>query len=202
MKRFALLIVGALLLVGCGTTDPVPFLSPGSAPASSAPALPVADPTAITIPAIGAHSTLVPLGLTVAGELAVPPVDDPLQASWYAGADPAESGDEIQPGERGPAVVVGHVDGVIDGRKGQPGIFARLSELKPDDEILIDRADGTRVRFLVDRVEKHSKSDFPTDEVYGATEQPELRLITCGGEFDRSAGHYTANFIVWASIAP
>ena len=203
MKRLLPLIVGALLVAGCGTqTEHVPFVSPESAPPPSSAPAPVADPTAITIPAIDAHSTLAPLGLTVAGELAVPPVDQPGQASWYAGAKPDVPGDEFQPGERGPAVIAGHVDGVINGRKGQPGIFFRLHELTPGAEILIDRADGSQVRFLVDRVAKFPKAKFPTDEVYGPTPVPTLRLITCGGAFDRGAGHYTDNWIVWASIAP
>ena len=200
MIRLLSLIVGVLLVGGCGAAAPEPRLSPGAASASSAPA-PVADPTAITIPAIGAHSTLIPLGLGPDGELAVPPVDEPLQASWYAGAKPDVDGDEIQPGEIGPSVVAGHVDGVINGKKGQPGIFARLHELKPGDEILIDRADGSQVRFLVDRVEKHSKADFPSEAVYGATTGPELRLITCGGAFNRSSGHYEDNWLAFATLA-
>ena len=200
MIRLLTLIVGVLLVGGCGAAAPEPRLSPGAASASSAPA-PVAGPTAITIPSIDAHSTLVPLGLDAKGELAVPPVDDPLQASWYAGAKPDVDGDEIQPGEIGSAVVAAHVDGVVDGKKGQPGLFFRLHELKPGDEILIDRADGTQIKFVVDRVETHSKNDFPTQAVYDPTPVPTLRLITCGGEFDRAAGHYEDNWVAFATLA-
>lgn len=205
MIRPLLLAVGALLLAtACGAPaavlvdDPVP---PQSIEIPTTPEPPQSPPTWVAVPAIGAESSLVPLGLTAVGELEVPPEDQPLQAGYYAGAKPDEIGDEVLPGETGPAVIAGHVDGVIDGVKGRAGIFARLHELVPGDEVRIERADGSRLRFLVDRVEKHPKDRFPTAAVYGATPGPELRLITCGGPFDRSSGHYTDNWIVFAHLA-
>jgi hypothetical protein len=194
------LIVGVLLLGGC-TATATGAPSPSGTPSSSAPT-PVADPTAISIPAIDARSTLIPLGLTPDGALATPPVDDPMLAGWYAGAQPGVDGDEYQPGENGPAVIVGHVDGVIDGRKGQPGIFARLDELAPGDDVFVDQADGGQLRFLVERVERHNKDAFPTEAVYLADDMPRLNLITCGGVFNRAAGHYEDNLIVFTTLAP
>ena len=197
--RLLVFVLGAVLLAGCGAESAAdPAAAPTTAPVEAPPA---PDPTAITIPAIDAHSTLIPLGLTAEGALDVPPVDNPMQAGWYAGADPYFDGDEYQPGEVGPAVIAGHVDGVIAGRKGQPGIFHRLRELKQGDEVLVDREDGSRLRFLVERVERHSKNDFPTEQVYGPTTRPELRLITCGGEWDPKARHYRDNWVVWAALA-
>ena len=67
--------------------------------------------------------------------------------------------------------------------------------------MVVDRADGTTLRFAVTRVERHAKDDFPTEEVYGPTTGPELRLITCGGAFDRAAGSYLDNVVVWAVLA-
>jgi hypothetical protein len=206
------LIVGVLLVAGCSVGPPDAALPAGAPEVSSAPT-PVAYPVSVSIPTIGATSSLAALGLDDKGALAVPSVDDPLQAAWYAGADPRiedsdgdgvpdGDGDEFQPGEPGPAIVTGHVDGVIDGRRGQPGVFARLSELKPGDEVFIDQADGGQLRFVVDRVERHAKDVFPTEAVYGATRGPELRLITCGGSFDRGAGHYVDNVVVFASLTP
>lgn len=203
MIRLLALVLGAVLaLSGCGTefvSDPPRAAAPAS-PADPELDTAIADPTAITIPKIGAHSTLIPLALGADGELAPPPVTEPMQAGWYAGADPNVAGDEFQPGEIGPAVIAGHVDGIVDGRKGQPGIFARLHELAPGDAILIDRDGQSQLRFIVTAVQRFAKAAFPTQSVYGPTETPELRLITCGGEFDRSSGHYVDNTIVWASL--
>ena len=93
----------------------------------------------------------------------------------------------------GPAVLAGHVDSTAG-----PAVFWRLRDLAPGDEVLVDRADGTTARFTVTRVERHPKDAFPTDEVYGPTTGAELRLITCGGEFDRAARSYRDNVVVFA----
>lgn len=193
---FTVLFAVGVGLAGCASPDvkqPVIDVRSGAENASL--------PTAITIPMIGARSTLVPLGLTPEGALEVPPVEQPLQAGWYAGRDKTKPGDEVEPGEVGPAVIAGHVDGVIDGKRGQPGIFHRLRELTPGAEILIDREDGKQLRFLVERVEQHDKDAFPSAEVYGGTDRPELRVITCGGAFNREAHSYEDNIVVWAVLA-
>ncbi|HET9558885.1 MAG TPA: class F sortase, partial [Actinomycetota bacterium] len=61
--------------------------------------------------------------------------------------------------------------------------------------------DGSRVRFVVERVERYPKRRFPTEDVYYPTLQPKLRLVTCGGAFDPAAGHYRDNVIVFASLS-
>jgi hypothetical protein len=143
----------------------------------------------VEIPSIGAASTLIPVGLTPDGTMAVPPVTEPLQAAWYSLGP--------RPGEVGPAVIVGHVDGVIDGRKGRPGVFYYLDKLAPGDLIYVDREDGSRPAFVIYAVESYPKDAFPTGRVYGDTPGPEIRLITCGGVFDRDAGHYEENVVAF-----
>jgi sortase (surface protein transpeptidase) len=90
-------------------------------------------------------------------------------------------------------VVVGHVDS----REG-PAVFFRLRDLDRGDRIAVDRADGTTVEFTVGRTERYRKNSFPTAEVYGDTPNAQLRLITCGGAFDRRSGHYLDNVVVYA----
>ncbi|ATY09578.1 class F sortase [Amycolatopsis sp. AA4] len=176
----------AVLAAGCsaGSTTAAPVA--GAASASSA-ALPKSEPVSLDIPRIDAHSTLVPLGLNPDNSVQVPPVSKPLQAGWY------ENGPT--PGEIGPAVVLGHVDG-----NKQKGIFYRLKEMKPGDDVDIARRDGTTAHFQVTKVDQVPKDAFPTDAVYGDTSDPELRLITCGGAFDRSEHSYVDNIIVYAHL--
>jgi sortase (surface protein transpeptidase) len=92
-------------------------------------------------------------------------------------------------------VVLGHVDS----RRG-PAVFYRLRELRRGDQITVTRADGSTVRFVVQRTEQTLKRRFPTDDVYYPTLRPGLRLVTCGGEFDRRIHHYKSNIIVYATI--
>ncbi|MGC9665464.1 class F sortase, partial [Planosporangium sp. 12N6] len=99
------------------------------------------------------------------------------------------------PGEPGAAVIVGHVDGYHE-----PGIFYLLYKLKRGDQVRVTRADGTTARFTVYHTEQVDKEDFPTSQVYATTTRPELRLITCGGTFNRASGNYTDNIIVFAAL--
>ena len=153
-------------------------------PTRSAGSLPVS----VRIPSIDATSTLVPLGLNQDGSVEVPPVSTPMQAGWYE--------DGSAPGETGPAVLLGHVDG-----DKQIGIFFRLHELKTGDPVLVMRANGSVLRFTVTKVTKVAKDAFPTSAVYGPTKDAELRLVTCGGTFDHAAHSYVDNVIVYAALA-
>jgi sortase (surface protein transpeptidase) len=145
-----------------------------------------APPVRIEIPAIGVSSALVRLGLNPDGTMQVP--DDYGVAGWFTGG-PA-------PGDTGPAVIAGHVDS----RNG-PAIFYRLGTLQSGDAIRIRRADGTTARFLTDTVTRYPKRAFPTQAVFGPEPDPVLRLITCGGRFDRARRSYVDNVIVTARLA-
>jgi sortase (surface protein transpeptidase) len=146
----------------------------------------VGRPRRLRIPTIGVDSRLQLLDRNADGSVEVPL--DWQVAGWFA-EGPA-------PGERGPAVILGHVDS----RTG-PAVFYRLRELQPGDAIFVKHAQGRVTRFLVDRVEQFDKSRFPTQAVYFPTLKPVLRLITCGGDFDHSSGHYRDNVIAFASVA-
>ncbi|MFK0246036.1 class F sortase [Amycolatopsis azurea] len=171
-------------LPGSPTTSASP---PASSTAPAATALPRSDPVLIEIPKIKAKSTLVPLGLNQDNTLQVPPVSRPMQAGWFS--------EGASPGEIGPAVIAGHVDG-----NKQPGIFYRLKELQAGDRVLISRADGRVLTFVISRVMQVDKDEFPTDAVYGETNDPQLRLITCGGSFDRAVRSYRDNIIAFAVL--
>jgi LPXTG-site transpeptidase (sortase) family protein len=157
-------------------------------PAVRGPSLPASLPVRVDVPAIGARSALVQLGLDADGTVEVPPLERDSKAGWYR--------DSPTPGEVGPSVILGHVDSAEYG----PGVFFRLGELRKGDEISVARADGSTADFSVDRVVSVPKDDFPTLEVYGNTDRAELRLITCGGDFDASARSYVDNIVVFASL--
>jgi hypothetical protein len=170
---------------------PAPADSSAAAPADpAAPAaltLPASPPTRLAVPAIGVDSALMQLGKNPDGTVEVPPLGDDSPAGWYRGSP--------TPGELGPSVMLGHVDTAAG-----PSVFYRLGELTAGNEVTVTREDGTAAVFSVDRVERYPKADFPTLQVYGNTNDSQLRLITCGGAFDRSIGHYVDNIVVYASL--
>jgi sortase (surface protein transpeptidase) len=145
-------------------------------------------PARLEIPRIGVATGLQRLGRAANGTVEVPTGPGKwTMAGWYEGG--------TRPGDPGSAVILGHVDS-----KRGPAVFYRLRELRRGDDIDVVRADGSSVRFAVDRTEQYDKQRFPTDAVYYPTLTTALRLVTCGGEFDAAAGHYRSNVIVFATL--
>lgn len=183
--------------IGSATTTPGPSLSSSPRPDVTTshaldlrgpqplPSQAVVVPTRVEIPAIDVDSTLEHLQL-VKGVLQPP--TDPDRAGWWAGGP--------VPGDPGPAVIAGHLDSFTG-----PAVFIDLSRLKAGDKIYVDRSDGRRSTFVVDAVQVYDKTAFPTDAVYGVTPGSALRLITCGGTYDRQKQLYLANVIVYATLA-
>ena len=159
------------------------------APAAAAPAAVSMEPAAavsapVRLRAPGIDAAVAPVHVDRGGALAAP--DDPTVAGWLA-TGPA-------PGAVGPAVLAAHVDWA-----GAPGAFAALGDFGPGDEVAVERADGSVQRFAVTRVVRTPKDAFPTAAVYGPTADAQLRLITCGGRFDRTTGSYEDNVVVFAT---
>lgn len=189
----------ALLMLGCAPQNapaaaPPPVVAPAtptepSAPARRGPApLPKpakVDVKAVTITSIGVRATkLEKLTTDRHGVLEAP--KDPDRAGWYA--------DGTVPGQTGPAVIAGHVDSTTG-----PAVFFDLHKVRKGDRITVQLTDDTSTTYVTDRVLTTPKQGFPTDEVFGPTPDAELRLITCGGPYDRTVGSYVDNTVVFAT---
>jgi hypothetical protein len=145
-------------------------------------------PTKIAIPRIGVDAAIMSLGTNPDGTVQVPPLEQAQLAGWY---EPGPS-----PGEVGNAVIVGHVDSAAIG----PAVFFSLGALQPGDTITVTREDGQQATFTVESVKAYPKNEFPTEQVYGPSDRPGLRVVTCGGVFDQAAGSYPDNVVVFASM--
>ncbi|MDF9813416.1 class F sortase [Streptomyces sp. SPB162] len=148
--------------------------------------LPVSKPLRVDIASIGLHAGIVERGLAN-GAVDPPPYDTPDVAGWFRGG-PA-------PGAAGAALLVGHVDTATG-----PAVFYGLSSVTPGAEVEVERADGSVAEFTVEGVEVVDKDHFSAARVYGAGTRPELRLITCGGTYDRERRAYSANVVVFAAL--
>ncbi|WP_406087262.1 class F sortase [Kitasatospora purpeofusca] len=174
-------------------TGPAPTAPAGAA--ATAPAAPVkaaaplkrSKPARLRIPQLNVDAPFTELTLSPAGQLNAPPPDDKNLVGWYR--------DGVTPGERGAAVVAGHVDTT----KG-PAVFLLLSLMLPGNKVEIRRADGTVAVFSVDAVETFAKDAFPDQKVYGKTPDAQLRLITCGGTYDKKRRDYLDNVVVFAHL--
>lgn len=210
-RRFLTAGLGAVLAACTGGTDTAPVAAPASptptpSPTSNPAPTPSPDvspsealditttpgggaglptgivPTRVRIPAIGVDATCVEVNLR-ADEVEVP---DFGFAGWWV--------QTRRPGEIGPAVIGAHVDS----RSG-PDVFFRLRDLRTGDEITVADESGATRTFVVDQDPIQVKKDQRPPEVFGFGEpRPELRLITCGGDFNPNTGHYVDNIVVFA----
>ncbi len=162
-----------------------PVATPSAALGTVRP-LPASDPVRLRVPAIGVDAPLTRLDLDAAGALQPPPADEPGLAGWY--------GDGTPPGSVGTAVLAGHVD-----TRNGPAVFHGLGALTKGDTIEVSRADWRTAVFTVDALEVYAKDDFPDEKVYGSSDQPELRVITCGGGYSERTG-YQGNVVVFATL--
>ena len=171
---------------GAKSRRAVPTTPIRPAPAPRPQPLPPSRATALGIPYLGIQAPVVGLRLDREQRLTAPPVDDPELVGWYDGGP--------TPGESGTAVAVGH----RDTRTGA-AVFAALGHLRPGRLVEARRADGRTAVYTVDAVRTYEKAHFPNSEVYGGRGRPELRLITCGGVYDRKTG-YASNIVVFAHL--
>ncbi|MET7652216.1 class F sortase [Streptomyces sp. NPDC005486] len=204
LSRRALILsaLAAPLLTGCADDPAGPGDAAGAGAGaaartpgtSSAPAARAARPLArsvpvgLRIPAIGVDAPVMRLGLAGDGSVQVPPVEEHDRAGWYENSP--------TPGQTGPSVILAHV---TVGRYGD-GVFRHLDRLRRGDRIRARLENGTTAEFAVTEVTTVDKAEFPTEEVYGNVDGPQLRLITCGGP--RTGDGYRDNVIVFATLTP
>ncbi|WP_416485720.1 class F sortase [Streptomyces sp. CL12] len=187
-RTAALTAVLVTLVSRCGddgSPDHTETVAAGADPGSVRP-LPRSRPTSLRIPSLGIDARIVGVRLGRDRQLETPPFDRPKAAGWYEGG--------ATPGEAGTAIAVGHRDTPTG-----PAVFAALPMVKPGKTIEARRADGRTAVYTVDRVQVFDKSGFPDKEVYGRARRPELRVLTCGGLYNRRTG-YSSNVVVFAHL--
>ncbi|WP_328326863.1 MULTISPECIES: class F sortase [unclassified Streptomyces] len=146
-------------------------------------------PRRVQIPSVGINAPIVPRGLDAHGAVDPPPFEAPDEVGWFGGG--------TRPGAVGAALLVGHVD--TNTRK---AVFYGLSAVRPGQKVRVTGSDGSVSEFTIDDVQVFQRSHFNAKKVYGERVhgRAELRLITCGGSFDRTTRAYSANVVVSAYL--
>ncbi|MET9884882.1 class F sortase [Streptomyces sp. NPDC006430] len=166
-----------------GPAIPVPGLPAAHAPLSAS------VPVRLDVPSMGVQAPVVSRGLDADGAIEPPPYDRPGTVGWWgAGA---------KPGEAGTALLVGHVD-----TASKPAVFYGLSSTHPGAKVRVVRMDGSVAEFTIEDVRVYERAGFDPHRAYGPRikGRAELRLVTCGGTYDKAAKEYTANVVVSAYL--
>ena len=188
---FAVMILAGIGLITSGKVKPSE--SPKSSlagnvlkvqPALAAGFANTPNPSQLNISSLSISAPFEELGLNSDHTLEVP--KNNMGVGWFVyGA---------KPGQIGAAVIVGH----LDSAKG-PAIFAHLSKIKPGDQIVITRDDGSIITYRVDSLAEYSQNNFPTKAIYAPVPYAAIRLITCSGVWNKKAGRYSQNLVVFGT---
>jgi hypothetical protein len=168
-------------------TTPVPFVPVQDAAVGAQPVPDVLAPVSLTLPTLGVEVPVDPVGVDDDGQMEIPPLAE--RAGWYR-FGPAPGSDE------GAAVIAAHVDSVASAGLGP---FAKLRDLDPGDQAVVQLADGATVTYTVREVTSSPKTDVTWPDVFVRDGPPELVLITCGGRWVPQIRHYSDNVIVYLS---
>ncbi|MFE0578179.1 MULTISPECIES: class F sortase [unclassified Streptomyces] len=191
---WSVLVLGLWLWGRELTVPPAPLAGQGGGGLSAglpAAHAPVAGslPQRVDVPSMGIQAPVVSRGLDKDGAIDPPPYDSPGTVGWW--------GQGVQPGAVGTALMVGHVD-----TRSKPAVFYGLSTAKPGDKVRVVRADGSVAEFTIEDVRVYERAAFDAHRAYGprVPGRAELRLVTCGGTYDKTAKEYTANVVVSAYL--
>lgn len=145
-------------------------------------------PRQLRIPALNIDTSVLHVGINADGNMATP--GNFVDTGWYKYG--------TVPGFVGSAVIDGHVDNAL----ALAGVFKNLENLKPGDNIYVDTASSTQLRFVVEEVVAYPVAEVPLERVFNAKDKARLNLITCAGNWNQSQKQYSERLVVYAVLAP
>ena len=143
-------------------------------------------PDRLNIPALDLDTWVLPVGVAISGNMAVPP--NYIDAGWYKYG--------TVPGQKGSAVIAGHVDNGL----ALDGVFKQLNKLKLDDDIYIITKEGTRLHFVVVGIESYPYTEVPTDLLFNRADTARLNLITCDGGWIQGKKTYDRRLVIYTKL--
>ena len=148
----------------------------------------VRAPATLQVPDLGVESPVVRTSMDASSSIIVP--EDVLLTGWFDGSQRLGA-------RHGSTVIVGHRDSASQGS----GALYAIEELPIGSRITVVGLDGTDYDFTVDSVEFVDKATLPREapRIFTRSGPYRLVLITCGGDFDASAGSYLSNVIITAA---
>jgi len=149
-----------------------------TAVASSSP------PERLLIPSLNVDAAVQTVGVTIKGTLGAP--SNYTDVGWYRGG--------TIPGQRGSAVIDGHVDNGLS----LPGVFKELSEIKKGAAMYVLTQDGHAIRFVVTDIERYPYQNAPMDLIFNRQDAARLNLITCDGIWVAGERTYDERLVVFA----
>jgi LPXTG-site transpeptidase (sortase) family protein len=147
-----------------------------------------ANPIRLVIPAVGINAFIEPVAFQPDGDMATPAQNPWEDVGWY-NVGP-------RPGERGSAVIDGH----LDRPGGYPAVFWRLRDMHVGDEVLVMNTTGEMQHFRVTRISLYSPQEAPIQDIFGNWGGTYLNLITCAGDWIPSEHQTNLRLVVYTTL--
>ena len=181
-------VIVAVVVHGAFYAPEAEVAIPGLVATTEIPAQARSIPKRIIIPKIGVDAKVQDVGIGKTGNMAVP--SNYSDVGWYRYGP--------TPGERGSAVIDGHVNNGF----GLDAVFKNLNTLKAGDDIYIENASGTKMHFIVEHVTESLAKNISPPEVFALNDKARLNLITCAGAWSAQKMQYDSRVIAYAVLAP
>jgi len=139
------------------------------------------SPVRLTIPAINVNASIQKIGVTSKGEMEIP--SNSVDVGWFKFGS--------LPGEKGSAVIAGH----LDGENGGAGVFINLYKLRPGDKLYVKNDKGETTTFVVR--ENRIYNPGYADDVFSLNDSAHLNLVTCDGVWDGVKKSYNKRLVVF-----
>ncbi len=150
-----------------------------------APAVPYGAPVEFRIPRLGISGKVEKTTVDAKGALTAP--KDPKKVGWYRNG--------TIPGNKGNAVMMGHVDW-YDG----PAVFHRLRQARRGDVVVVTNDRGKKLRFRVTKVKSYADGTAPIRDIAGPAESAHLNLFTCNGTYNPVTKKYSGRLVIYADL--
>ena len=152
-----------------------PTASPTNAPSATPSPTPFNGPVGrLELARLGMSNAIEEIGLIPNTNELDTPHDAVNKVGWYHIYD--------KPGFKGNAVFSAHVNYNF-----KPGPFAKLQDVKQDDEIVIEMDGGPAYKYKVFRKQRYDVETIPMGDLIWPPDKPAneewITLITCGGRF-------------------
>ena len=149
------------------------------------------SPVRLIIPKLNIDAGFQYNGLKPDGTMEIP--NNITDVGWFTGSP--------RPGEKGNAIVTGHVAQIRGGVLTKPGVFSNFGDLQAGDKLYVQNNKGESIAFVVRESRSYNPTADATDVFTSADGGVHLNLITCEGTWNSSQLSYSQRLVVFTDAA-
>lgn len=140
-------------------------------------------PRAIYIDKINVRGRVIALGLNP--DQSIQSTVNIFDTSWYTGSS--------KPGEPGVSLISGHASG-----PSREGLFAYIDTLVAGDKVTVERGDGTKLVYEVERKIEQPLESVDMSQILSAEDNEDrLNIMTCSGEWLKDMTTFNKRTIIF-----